>query len=129
LLGGNNRVLGVGVLEHPDLASAMREIEELRNSIAEATFIVDHAETGQWWWRLGGPRGTVARSAQGFARRVDAELSANRFRDKAATAPTDEALVVFDAGRRGRVVAEREHRSSVRPSAAKSDVWPQRPVG
>ncbi|WP_345020017.1 hypothetical protein [Saccharothrix violaceirubra] len=106
LLGGNNRVLGVGVRVHLDQAAALAEIEVVRVDGAMADFTIEHADNGAWWWRLGG----LARSAQGFARRVDAELAAARFRDRVADAALDPVLAVFQPGRRGRSSRGRSQR-------------------
>jgi hypothetical protein len=95
LLGGNNRVLGVGVRDH-----------------------AEHAGNGRWWWQMA----DLARSAQGFARRVDADLAAGRFRDRVGEADVDPVVAVFYPGQRGRG-------STGRPNPPGADVWPQRPVG
>ncbi|MBW4716902.1 DUF1508 domain-containing protein [Saccharothrix obliqua] len=113
LLGGNNRVLGVGVRVHAAHLDALAEIELVRAGAITAAFVIEHADNGSWWWRLA----DLARSAQGFARRVDAELAAGRFRDRVAPAELDPVLAVFQPGKRGR------------SSRGRADVWPQRPVG
>lgn len=112
-MGGNNRVLGVSVRVHDDLDSAVDEITSIRRSVALADFVIGHAEDGSWWWRLG----ELARSAQGFARRVDADLASERFRLRAVDAELDPSLAVYQSGRRGR------------SSRGGSDVWRQRSVG
>ncbi|GAA2659689.1 MULTISPECIES: hypothetical protein [Actinosynnema] len=113
LMGGNNRVLGVCVREHDDLASARAEVAVVRARAALAGFVIGHADDGSWWWRLA----ELARSAQGFARRVDAELAANRFGTRAVDAGLDPELALYRTGKRGR------------SSRGGSDVWRQRPVG
>lgn len=77
------------------------------------SYTVVHADGGLWWWRLG----ALAKSAQGFARRVDAELAAGRFRRRVGTAGHDPELAIFPSGRRRGT------------RGAHTDVWPQRPVG
>nr|WKU62180.1 DUF1508 domain-containing protein [uncultured bacterium] len=113
LMGGNNRVLGVSVRKHADLASALTEITAVRAQVVLADFVIGHADDGSWWWRLE----KVARSAQGFARRVDADLAAERFRLRAVDAGLDPDLAVYQTGKRGR------------SSRGGSDVWRQRSVG
>jgi hypothetical protein len=112
-MGGNNRVLGVSVRKHDDLASAVGEIAVVRDRVVAATFVIGHADDGSWWWKLAG----LARSAQGFARRVDADLAAERFRLRAVDAELDPDLAVYQSGKRGR------------SSRGSADVWRQRPVG
>jgi hypothetical protein len=106
LLGGNNRVLGIGLLSHPDYDAAVVEIGWIRQAAPGAVFDVEHADTGLWWWQMRGRQAWVARSAQGFARRVDAKLAAARFRGRAPIAGIAPAVAVFQSGRRGRVVEE-----------------------
>lgn len=118
MLGGNNRVLGVGVREHPEYAAAVAEIELVRESMITPLIEIEHSGNGRWWWRIAG----LARSAQGFARRVDAELAADRFRDRVSEADVDPVVALFYPGQRGRS-------STGRSSPPGKDVWPQRPVG
>ncbi|MFD9741549.1 hypothetical protein [Umezawaea sp. NPDC059074] len=118
LLGGNNRVLGVGVRDHPEYADVVVEIELVRASLVVPSFEIEHSGSGRWWWRIA----ELARSAQGFARRVDAELAAGRFRARVSEADVDPAIAVFYPGQRGRS-------STGRPTPPGKDVWPQRPVG
>ncbi|WP_018686024.1 DUF1508 domain-containing protein [Actinokineospora enzanensis] len=103
LLGGNNRVLGLGVGEFGDLDRALAEIDRVRRMAGAARIEVQHAETGQWWWRLRGETGEVSQSGQGFARRIDAEQAAARFRNGAPGAAVTAAVAVFNQNRRGRV--------------------------
>ncbi|MGI5507159.1 hypothetical protein [Lentzea sp. CA-135723] len=99
---------------HDNHGRALGEIELVRRVATTMNYTVVHAERGLWWWRLG----SLAKSAQGFARRVDAELAAGRFRRRAGQAGNDPELAVFSPGRR------RGARGG-----GQSDVWPQRPVG
>ncbi|KAA2255647.1 hypothetical protein F0L68_28025 [Solihabitans fulvus] len=128
-MGGNNRVLGMSLRAHRDLPTALAEIDVVRDLAVRARFGIEHAETGQWWWRMYGERGELARSAQGFSRRVDAELAAGRFRGRAADAGVEPALAIFQSGRRGRTSAESRPGSAGRTSRDGADVWPKRPVG
>jgi uncharacterized protein YegP (UPF0339 family) len=118
LLAGNNRVLGVSVQSFPEHASALAEVEVIRKHGAEAEFEVEHASAGQWWWRLTVPDPTSASapplagatSGRGFARRVDAVLAVERFRQRAHDAEPDYSLAVFQPGRRGREIpVDRSH--------------------
>jgi uncharacterized protein YegP (UPF0339 family) len=106
LLGGNNRVLGIGLLSHSDYDAAVVDIDWVRQTAPGAVFDVEHAHTGLWWWRMQGRQGWVARSAQGFARRVDATLAAARFRTRAPAAAIAPVVAVFQSGRRGRLIRE-----------------------
>jgi hypothetical protein len=106
LLGGNNRVLGIGLLSHSDHDAALADIDRVRQAAPGAVFDVEHADTGLWWWRMQGGQVWLARSAQGFARRVDATLAAERFRTRSPAAGIAPAVAVFQSGRRGRVVRE-----------------------
>jgi uncharacterized protein YegP (UPF0339 family) len=106
LLGGNNRVLGMGLLSHSDFDAAVVDIDWVRQAVAGAVFDVERADTGLWWWRMQGRQGRVASSAQGFARRVDATLAAARFRTRAPAAGIVRVVAVFQSGRRGRVARE-----------------------
>jgi hypothetical protein len=118
LLGGNNRVLGVGVRDHAEHADVLAEIDLVRASLISASIEIEHAGNGRWWWQMA----DLARSAQGFARRVDADLAAGRFRDRVGEADVDPVVAVFYPGQRGRG-------STGRPNPPGADVWPQRPVG
>lgn len=102
LLGGNNRVLGLCVREHEDHLSAIREIEAVRAQIASARAELERSSDGLWWWQMYLAAVAAARSAQGFARKIDADLAAQRFRERAVDAEVDAPLMVFQPGRRGR---------------------------
>jgi hypothetical protein len=102
LLGGNNRVLGVCVREHADHVSSIREVEAVRELIGNARVEFERMPGGLWWWQMYLSDAPVARSGQGFARRIDADLAAQRFRSRTGTAEVDTPLMVFQSGRRGR---------------------------
>ena len=118
LLAGNNRVLGVSVQAFPEHASALAEVRIVREHAKDADYEVEHASAGQWWWRLsvpdpasaGAPPLAAANSGRGFARRVDAMLAVDRFRERAGDAEPDWSLAVFQPGRRGREIpVDRPH--------------------
>ncbi|HEV3361448.1 MAG TPA: hypothetical protein VG247_31925 [Pseudonocardiaceae bacterium] len=118
LLAGNNRVLGVSIQAFPEHASAFAEVEIIRKHGADADFEVEHTSAGQWWWRLSvadpssasAPPLAGATSGRGFARRVDALLAVERFRQRASDAEPDWSLAVFQPGRRGREIpVDRSH--------------------
>jgi uncharacterized protein YegP (UPF0339 family) len=112
LLAGNNRVLGVSIQTFPEHASALAEVEIIRKYAADADYEVEHASAGQWWWRLSvpdpkssdAPPLAEAASGRGFARRMDALLAVDRFRQRACDAEPDWSLAVFRPGRRGREI-------------------------
>jgi uncharacterized protein YegP (UPF0339 family) len=112
LLAGNNRVLGVSIQTFADHSAALTEVEIIRKHGADADFEVDHLSAGLWWWRLtipdpavlAGPPLAGATSGRGFARRVDAVLAVDRFRQRAKDAEPDWSLAVFQTGRRGREI-------------------------
>lgn len=47
-MGGNNRVLGMSVRVHDELAAAVGEITSVRRAVAAAEFVIGHAEDGSW---------------------------------------------------------------------------------
>ncbi|CAM4003076.1 hypothetical protein KIPE111705_35710 [Kibdelosporangium persicum] len=102
LLGGNNRVLGVSVRGHPDQGSAVRELDYLREQAGDARVEFERSASGQWWWQLSFADVPVARSAQGFARKIDADLAAKRFVRRIGEASLDASVMVFQPGHRGR---------------------------
>jgi hypothetical protein len=110
LLGGNNRVLGMSMRLLEDHSTAMAEVELVRQYAGKVDFELDHVSSGLWTWRMDFPvpemiePGTVATSSRGFARRVDASLSAERFRERAQEADLDWTLAIYQTGRRSRVV-------------------------
>lgn len=104
LLGGNNRVLGVGAEPLCDHSTALDEVDLVRKRIDEAEFALEHVHSGLWWWRMTVDDVEVARASRGFARRVDALLSCRRFKQRVPEAETDLTLAVFQPGRRGREV-------------------------
>jgi uncharacterized protein YegP (UPF0339 family) len=108
LLGGNNRVLGVSASTFPDHGTALNDIHRITTQIADLDFEIEHVHSGLWWWSLRSNGARVASSARGFARRVDAAVSYQRFRQRAPEAETDPTLVVFQPGRRGREAAPHE---------------------
>jgi uncharacterized protein YegP (UPF0339 family) len=104
LLGGNNRVLGVSARDFEDHAAALDDVELVRTSVQQAEFEFEHADGGQWGWRMSLRDKQIAQSAHGFARRVDASLAADRFGRSVHGADTDLPLAVFQPGRRGREI-------------------------
>ena len=104
LLGGNNRVLGISARDFEDHVAALDDVELVRCSVPRAEFEFDHANNGQWWWRMTVGDQSIAQSAHGFARRVDASLASGRFGRSVQGADTDLPLAVFQAGRRGREI-------------------------
>ncbi|ALG06524.1 hypothetical protein [Kibdelosporangium phytohabitans] len=102
LLGGNNRVLGVSVRGHADHGAAVRELDALRAETGTARLDFERSATGQWWWHLSVSDLPVARSAQGFARKIDADLAAKRFLRRIGEASLDSSVMVFQPGHRGR---------------------------
>lgn len=104
LLGGNNRVLGVSARDFADHAAALDDVEQVRISAPQAEFDFEHADGGQWRWRMSVRDRQLAHSAHGFARRVDASLAAVRFGRWVRGADADLPLAVFQPGRRGREI-------------------------
>jgi uncharacterized protein YegP (UPF0339 family) len=111
LLAGNNRVLGISVQSFPEHASALAEVEIIREYGVDAEFEVERTSAGQWWWltvadpsSASAPPLAGATSGRGFARRVDALLAVERFRQRARDAEPDWSLAVFQPGRRGREI-------------------------
>ncbi|ONI77746.1 hypothetical protein ALI144C_30330 [Actinosynnema sp. ALI-1.44] len=102
LLGGNNRVLGVSVRGHIDQTAALRELDLLREETGTTRLDFERSATGQWWWHLAVSDTPVARSAQGFARKIDADLAAKRFMRRIGEATLDASVMVFQPGHRGR---------------------------
>jgi hypothetical protein len=102
LLGGNNRVLGSCVRQHADHVSSIREVEAVRAVIDTVRVEFERTPGGLWWWQMYLSNRPVARSGQGFARKIDADLAARRFRARTATAEVDTPLMLFQPGRRGR---------------------------
>ncbi|GAB3871053.1 hypothetical protein GCM10029964_006670 [Kibdelosporangium lantanae] len=102
LLGGNNRVLGLSVRRHADHAAAVREVDALRGHASDARMDYERSANGHWWWQLSVADVPVARSAQGFARRIDADLAAKRFMSRLLDASVDSSVMVFQPGHRGR---------------------------
>ncbi|GLZ43071.1 YegP family protein [Actinokineospora sp. NBRC 105648] len=106
LLGGNNRVLGQGMVEHPNRDTALDDIRRVQLAAVGAWVEVQHAHNGLWWWRLCVDAGDLVQSAQGFARRIDAEHAAARFRRSAPEAEVTAVVAVFQPDRRGRARLE-----------------------
>lgn len=104
LLAGNNRVLGTSIRMLADHASALEEVDIVRQRVHDAAFDLERVPSGHWRWRMRLGDIDIARSATGFLRRVDAVRSSERFRQSAAVAAPDRALAVFESGRRGREI-------------------------
>jgi hypothetical protein len=102
LLGGNNRVLGVSVRGHVDQGGAVREVDTLREVATDARLEFERSSAGHWWWQLSVSDIPVARSAQGFARKIDADLAAKRFMRRVNEASLDSSVMVFQHGHRGK---------------------------
>lgn len=106
LLGGNNRVLGMSMRTLADHSTAMAEVALVRQYAGKMDFEIDHVSSGLWTWRMDFPDPeaidikAVASSSRGFARRVDASLSAERFRERAQDADLDWTLAIYQTGRR-----------------------------
>lgn len=116
LLGGNNRVLGMSMRTQEDHSAALAEVELVRRYAGKVDFELDHVSSGLWTWRMDFPHpevvepGVVATSSRGFARRVDAGLAAERFRERARDADLDWTLAVYQTGRRGLGIPFAGHR-------------------
>jgi hypothetical protein len=104
LLGGDNRVLGMCARDHPDQNAATAEINVVRAVVDVARFELQRGLDGLWWWHMSVADARLARSAQGFARKIDAELSVRRFRERAPEAALDASMMTFQPGHRGRPV-------------------------
>ena len=102
LLGGNNRVLGLSVRGHSDHGAAVRELDALRDVTEDTRLEFERSMAGQWWWQLSISDVPIARSAQGFARKIDADLAAKRFIRRVGEASLDSSVMVFQPGHRGR---------------------------
>lgn len=105
LLGGNNRVLGVSVRGHTDQRAAVREVDALREDATDGRLEFERSTSGHWWWHLSVSEVAMARSAQGFARKIDADLAAKRFMHRVTEASLDSSVMVFQPGHRGRPTA------------------------
>jgi hypothetical protein len=105
LLGGNNRVLGMSVRGHADQNGAVREVDVLRELATGVRLEFERASSGLWWWQLSISDVPMARSAQGFARKIDADLAAKRFVRRIGEASLDSSVMVFQPGHRGRPTA------------------------
>jgi hypothetical protein len=105
LLGGNNRVLGVSVRGHTDHNAAVREVDALRERAVDGRLEFERSPSGHWWWQLSVSDVAMARSAQGFARKIDADLAAKRFMRRVTEASMDSSVMVFQPGHRGRPTA------------------------
>ncbi|MBP2320939.1 hypothetical protein JOF56_001324 [Kibdelosporangium banguiense] len=103
LLGGNNRVLGVSVRGHVDQGAAVREVDAIREDAADGRLEFERSTSGHWWWQLSVSDVAIARSAQGFARKIDADLAAKRFMRRVTEASLDSSVMVFQPGHRGRL--------------------------
>ncbi|WP_132119179.1 hypothetical protein [Actinocrispum wychmicini] len=101
-MGGNNRVLGLSVRGHADHGAAVQEVDTVRVLAGDVRLEFERAATGHWWWQLSMDDLPVARSAQGFARKIDADLAAKRFMDRVREASVDSSVMVFQPGHRGR---------------------------
>lgn len=128
LVGGNNRLLGVGVQWHAGQEEALAEIEQVRQVAPEAAVRVEHAGSGLWWWRMATDDVDLVTSAQGFARRIDAELAVKRFRHHAPLAEITPGLAIFPAGGRGRLVQSTPQPWPRETPTDTPDVSPQYPV-
>ena len=129
LLGGNNRIICLGIQWHADLVGAMAEVALVRLVAPASQVRIEHNEAGLWWWHLAIDKANLARSAQGFPRRIDAERAVERFRRSADEARIDPGLAIFPAGKRGRLLRPAAIRHSPkRNSPAGFDVSRQHPV-
>ena len=100
LLSGNHRDLGRSVVDHPDVSSCRRDIEEMLAYLRVAEFGLVRAEGHRWSWRLT-ERGTaVASSGHSFDRRTRCEQGYALFVLLAPVAAIREELSVWPA--RGR---------------------------
>lgn len=108
LLSGNNRVLGMSKRMLADHSAAMAEVALVRQYAGKVDFDLDHVSSGLWIWRMDDPDPEViapsalATSSRAFARRVDASLAAERFRERAPIADLDWTLTIYQTGRRSR---------------------------
>lgn len=116
LLGGNNRVLGIGESPHVDQAAAVVEIDLVRQRVAEAKFDIERANTGLWWWRMRLAEEVLVKSPHGFHRRIDAQRGARRF---LATVPdaTDPVVVVLQSRQPRRYARRIESTGPLEPGA------------
>jgi hypothetical protein len=93
-----------------DHSAAMAEVALVRQYAGKVDFELDHVSSGLWTWRMDFPDpeviepSAVATSSRGFARRVDASLSAERFRERAQDADLDLNLTIYQTGRRSRAI-------------------------
>lgn len=98
LLGGNNRLIGAATVGEPTMPRAVLAAEGVRSLVDTAEFGFFVADDRHWYWRMldgDGGRGPVAVSASGFARRLDAQRAARRFRQAAATADIQLGVVTI----------------------------------
>jgi hypothetical protein len=93
-----------------DHSTAMAEVDLVRQYAGKIDFELDRVSSGLWTWRMDFPDAeriepsAVATSSRGFARRVDASLAAERFRERAQEADMDWTLAIYQTGRRSRAV-------------------------
>jgi uncharacterized protein YegP (UPF0339 family) len=117
LLSANNRLIGISITSYPDVESAIRSAERARAIAEGGTMGFTVGEQRQWYWRLDDDGVPLATSSSGFARRLDAERAAQRFRRAAITAGVQLGLVV---------VPERVRR---RPGPSRDPGFPTRSNG
>lgn len=85
LTSGNHRVMGVGPHAREDVAGVLAELGAVRTAAQQGPVVLQRVSAG-WVWRLGAAGAVVATSNRAFARRVEAALSADRFRELAVAA-------------------------------------------
>jgi hypothetical protein len=95
LLGGNNRLIGAATAGEPTMSRAVLAAEHARSIADTADFGYFVADDRHWYWRLLDESGPIAVSASGFARRLDAQRAARRFRHAASTADIQLGLVTI----------------------------------
>ena len=102
LLSGNHRDLGRSVVDHADVSSCRRDIEDMLSHLGAAEFGLVRAEGHRWSWRLTEYGTTVASSGHSFDRRTRCEQGYALFVLLAPVAAIRDELSVWPA--RGRPV-------------------------
>lgn len=121
LLGGNNRLIGVPITGEVALARAVSSAERVQRTVDVATFTFFVGEDRLWHWGMYDDGLTLAQSPSGFARRLDADRAARRFRRAAVGAEIESGLVTVPHRVRDRPGLSRED-PGIAPAAGPS--WP-----
>ncbi|MDQ2837484.1 MAG: hypothetical protein M3Y42_13695 [Actinomycetota bacterium] len=101
LLGGNHRPIGRSPLDFPDVAECLLSLAELVRRLPELDGHLGRVPGNQWSWRLSHLGTEVAIAAHPYDRQIRCLHAQTQFRQRAATARIDEAVMI-NASRRWR---------------------------